>query len=150
MKKFDFHWGWRIGIVYTLFALATLGFVAFAMMQSVDLVRPDYYEQSLQYDATQTARSNAARLADGISISYLRGGAVAVQLPRDHAGYAVGSVLLYRPDEPNADVTLKLNLAADGTMIIDALRFKKGVWKVTVSWRAYDKYYEYQSSLYIE
>jgi nitrogen fixation protein FixH len=150
MKKFEFHWGWRIGLVYTLFALAILVFVAFALTQNVDLVRPDYYEQSLQYDAIQTARSNAASLGDRISISYKRDNTIAVQIPLEHVGHAEGSVLLYRPDEPNADVTLKLHTAADGSMIIAALPYKKGVWKVIVSWKAFDKIYEYQSSIYIE
>lgn len=149
MKRFEFHWGWRISIVYTLFALGTLGFVAFAMTQRVDLVREDYYEQSLQYDATQSARSNADRLADRISVSYRPGGDIAIQIPREHVGESRGSVLFYRPDEPNADVTLKLVSAEDGIMNIDASGFKHGVWKVIVRWKAYDKQYEHQSVVYI-
>lgn len=150
MKRFEFHWGWRISIVYTLFALATLGFVAFAMTQRVDLVREDYYEQSMQYDATQSARSNADSLADRISVSYLPGGDITIQIPREHVGDYRGSVLFYRPDEPDADVTLKLALSADGSMSFDASRFKRGIWKVIVQWKAYDKQYEHQSTMYIQ
>jgi hypothetical protein len=42
----NMHWGWRLAIVYTLFALGTLSFVGFALTNEVDLVRPDYTHAS--------------------------------------------------------------------------------------------------------
>ena len=40
--RITFNWGTGIAAVYTVFALATTGFVTFAMSQRVDLVSSDY------------------------------------------------------------------------------------------------------------
>ena len=69
--RITFNWGTGIAAVYTVFALATTGFVTFAMSQRVDLVSSDYYAQSLRQDqriaAEQQralARAAAVRRAD--------------------------------------------------------------------------------------
>lgn len=149
MKKLKFHWGWGIGIAYTAFALATLGFVAFALTQRIDLVQSDYYEESLQYNTTQRARSNAKALQSEVSVSYNHESGIIVYIPQKHAAAASGSVLLYRPDQPNADILMKLSVDNNGAMKINPSQLRMGVWRVTVKWMVDDKHYEYQSTLYI-
>jgi hypothetical protein len=55
-------WGWRIAIVYTVFAVSTVAFVAFAMTENVELVRKDYYEYSLVHDRTNASLNRAQHL----------------------------------------------------------------------------------------
>ena len=43
------NWGWKIALVYTLFALMTLGFVVLGSMKKVNLVEKDYYEKEIKY-----------------------------------------------------------------------------------------------------
>ena len=56
------HWGVGIAATYLVFAGATAGFVAFAMQQRVELVRPDYYTYSLAHDARRRAEARTAAL----------------------------------------------------------------------------------------
>lgn len=46
------HWGTGIALAYTTFALATIGFVVFAMQRPVDLVSADYYADALRHAST--------------------------------------------------------------------------------------------------
>ena len=46
-KQTRFHWGWRIALIYTTFALATIGFMIFSFTQKVDLVSTQYYADEL-------------------------------------------------------------------------------------------------------
>ena len=58
--KFRFHLGVAVVAFYALFALSTIGFVAFAMSQDVDLVSSDYYARSLEHDRHMQAVANGA------------------------------------------------------------------------------------------
>ena len=60
--RITFNWGTGIALVYIAFAVATTGFVTFAMNRSVDLVSADYYAQSLQQDQQMDAEQNALML----------------------------------------------------------------------------------------
>ena len=63
------HYGVAVAVFYTAFASATVGFVAFAMTQEVQLVSRDYYERSLQHDSQMRARANAEMLGDGLKVA---------------------------------------------------------------------------------
>ena len=73
------NWGTGIAGVYIAFALATTGFVSFAMGRPVDLVQPDYYAQALRQDERMEAIANADRLGTAATIvePLLRNGALA-------------------------------------------------------------------------
>ena len=58
--SFRVSWGTGIALTYAVFALATSGFVAFAMGRRVDLVSTDYYERSLELERRLNAKRNAA------------------------------------------------------------------------------------------
>lgn len=136
-----FHWGWRIGIVYTAFALATLGFVGFALTQEVDLVRSDYYEHSLAHDVTMQARHNAAELGSSASI-VVEQGAIVVRVPASNAASLKGTVQLYRATTMHRDRQLNLAPDAEGRMVIPANDLEKGKWTVTMQWSDGSKNYE--------
>ena len=83
------HWGVGIAATYLVFAGATAGFVAFAMQQRVDLVRPDYYAHSLTLDAQRRAEARTAALGSRFHIDVdARGRTIAVTWPPEHAGRA--------------------------------------------------------------
>ena len=72
-------WGTGIALTYALFALATSGFVAFAMGRRVDLVSSDYYERSLQLERRLTATRNAVAIGDAVMLEQ-KPGALAITL----------------------------------------------------------------------
>jgi nitrogen fixation protein FixH len=133
-------WGVRIAIVYSTFALGTLTWAGYAMTRDVDLVRPDYYEYSLEHDKTMRAEENAAALGSGAAIT-VDAQAVVVQVPNSPA-ISDGSVTLYRPSSVKQDRTYGLKLDATGMMRIDHAKLPPGQWDVIVQWTAAGKQYK--------
>ncbi|MBK7412510.1 MAG: FixH family protein [Ignavibacteria bacterium] len=145
MKKL--HWGWRIGIVYTLFASATLGFVAFALTTSVDLVRPDYYEESLRHDVMMADRSRAEASGSTLEVKSRE-----LTLTTSMAGVPDGQIRLkfYKPDQPDLDRSLAVTADAQGIANVDLSGFATGVWKLTAQWSSKGNTYELNRTVVLE
>lgn len=127
-----FHWGWRISLVYIAFALSTLGFVAFAMTQRVDLVREDYYQESLRTTETQDELSRGR--AAGVSIAV--DGAMLRITIADAAKRATSVVAdLYRPDDPSRDQHHALSLTEYGVFELPLADVASGSWRVKLHWK---------------
>jgi nitrogen fixation protein FixH len=148
MSTTRFHWGWRIGIVYTVFALGTLGFVVFAMTQEVDLVRSDYYEYSLDHDSRMSARQHADALGAALSVA-VSGTNIVVSLPVEQVGQARGTVALYRASSTHHDREVPLALDAEGTMKIPTTGMEQGKWTVTTKWTTAGQQFERVSDIEI-
>jgi hypothetical protein len=101
-------WGWRIAIVYTFFAVSTVGFVAFAMTENVELVRTDYYEQSLKHDQTFAAEQRGLAVASQLDVKIAEG-RLQIGLPASHTQIDSGSISLYRPDNSILDHTYSVH-----------------------------------------
>jgi hypothetical protein len=128
------HWGAGIAATYIVFAAATSGFVAFAMRQRVELVRPDYYAHSLTLDAQRQAEARTAALGRGFQIDVAeRGRTIAVTWPRDHAGRVRGTAWLYRPSDSSADRRLAIAPDAEGrqSFRVDG---PTGRWVLRLDW----------------
>lgn len=134
MKRF--HWGWSIAAVYSTFAIATLSFVAFAFTVDVDLVRPDYYEYSLQHDQRMQARAAAAAEEEArimvVSTAEAEQ-ALEITVPRAHRT-AQGRIVLYFAGATTMDRTMDLAADTSGRMLIPIASLQKGRWVATVTW----------------
>jgi hypothetical protein len=129
------HWGLGIAAVYIAFAGATTGFVAFAMRQNVELVRPDYYDYSLAHDAHRHAAARATALGDRFQMQMEPGGAaVTVAWPLEQAGRVRGTVSLYRPSDASADRRLFASPDAQGRQRIVLAGLAPGLWRLQVQW----------------
>lgn len=121
-------WGWRIAIVYTFFAVSTASFVAFAMTERVELVRDDYYEQSLKHDQTFASEQRGESVAGGVIITQ-HDAKLEIELP--HAVIASGTASFYRPENSQLDRAYKL--AGQRTQLpLD--KVQKGSYQVTIEW----------------
>jgi nitrogen fixation protein FixH len=133
--RIHLNWGVGITIVYTLFALGTVGVVAFAMTQPVDLVSDDYYEQSLVYDQRIAAIENGDALGPAVVVAIEAGTrSLRVELPVADASRAHGEVNLYRPSTIGADRTFALALDAAGTQRIPLTGLASGIWRARLRW----------------
>jgi hypothetical protein len=131
------HWGAGIAATYVAFAAATSGFVAFAMSQRVELVRPDYYEYSLAHDAHRAAAARAAALGQSFAIDVSADGRrVTVAWPGAQAGAARGAIELYRPSDVTADRRIDVAPGADGRQIVSLAGLAAGRWRLQVAWQA--------------
>jgi len=140
-------WGTGLAIVYISFAAATIGFVVFATTQHIDLVRPDYYEESLARNERSVAEQQANALGNSVTIA-TEAGAIFVHVPQNVA-HAKGSVQLYRVAASKEDVTVPLALDSTGTMRIDMSKRSYGRWDVTVAWND-GKDYRYTRHVFVE
>lgn len=128
------NWGTGIAVVYGTFAASTIGFVAFAMHQPVDLVSEDYYAHSLRYDERRTALENAAALDPSFVTAAADGRRVTIAFPPDQARGTTGSARLYRPSDSSADRTIPLTPDANGRQHLSLEGLASGRWIVQVTW----------------
>jgi nitrogen fixation protein FixH len=142
------HWGIAVAVVYTTFAAGTVGFVAFAMSQDVDLVTPDYYARSLQHDAHMRAVANANAIGEALQVtSDPEAGEVRVRWPAAMAARVRGSVTLYRPSDAHSDRRVPLVVPADGTVSIPTAGLAAGHWRLHLQWRADGRDYHAERDL---
>jgi len=134
---------WPLGITlaFILFALGIATLVVIACAHKVDLVRPDYYDEEIKYQAQLDRLNRTARLSDAVQITYDNARCLlTLSLPPHHAGPdTVGRIELYRPSSPNLDRQLKLALDANGMQTVDATALISGLWKVRVHWTVRDE-----------
>jgi hypothetical protein len=138
------NWGTGIAATYIAFAVATSGFVVFAMSRPVSLVRPDYYAESLREDQLMAARRNAQQLGSAVSIAAEGRDVIRVAVPA-HAGATItGTVTLYRAADPAADRTFTFSPDARGVQDLPVAHLAAGHWIVKLQWTAdgHDYYVE--------
>lgn len=138
------NWGAGIAATYIAFAMATSGFVAFAMSRPVSLVSSDYYAQSLREDLHLAAVRNAGALGHAVAVTSNGVDRIHLAVPAPHARIAHGSVTLYRPSDAAADRTLTFTPSAAGEQEVDVGELRRGLWIVQVRWsvNATDYYVE--------
>lgn len=139
-----FHWGKRIAVVYVTFALCILGFVGFALTQSVDLVREDYYESSLSFDKKARAINNAKRLGSEVAIVVTENGTIELKIP--HRSIERGTLLCYRPDNPKLD-RLQPFTPVNGIQMIKPNTLQPGRWVLQLQWTSGGLEYEYSTNI---
>ncbi len=130
------NWGAGVAAAYTAFAIATSGFVVFAMSRPVSLVRPDYYAESLREDQVMAARANAQQLGAAVSIAAERGRGIQVTVPRRPGAAISGTVTLYRASDPAADRTFPFSPDRAGAQLVPAAHLAAGHWIVKLQWTA--------------
>jgi len=130
-KQTRFHWGWRIALIYTTFALATIGFMIFSFTQKVDLVSKQYYADELKYDAKMLAENNTMKLSEVLSVTN-NGDLLSIQFPNTPES---GAIHLYRPSESDLDKEIKIvGGRAEQTFSIATLQ--AGLWIAKIEWKS--------------
>ena len=147
--RIEMNWGTGIALVYTSFAVATTGFVAFAMGRSVDLVSPDYYAESLRQDQRMDAERNARALQPAPGIRVI-GRVAEIVLPPAHAAGARGTITFYRPSNSHADRTFPLALSKDGEQRLQIDRMQIGSWLVQVRWTVSGRDYYFEQPVFVQ
>jgi hypothetical protein len=129
------NWATGVALVYSAFALSTSAFVTFAMSRSVDLVRADYYAESLRHDDRLEAIDNATRLGSAAAI-VAQARSVEIALPPSQRATARGTITLYRPSSASADRHIDLAIDAGGRQRVAMDDAARGLWIVQLAWSA--------------
>lgn len=139
------HWGTGMALVYSAFALSTLGFVAFATGRPPTLVSPQYYGRGLAHDQRMAAATNARALGPALNARLTADGtALVLQLPASQAGSARGTLTLYRASDAGADRVVPLSLAPDATQRVSLDGLAAGRWRLQVEWTVDGRPYYYE------
>lgn len=128
------NWGTRIALVYTTFALGTLGMVALAVSQKTDLVAADYYEQALATDDRIAATRRALALGTAFSVHHDRE-AQRLTITWPHRPDDGGVIVLYRASDASADEVVTVAVHESLTQQIPLRDKAPGAWRLRVSWQ---------------
>jgi hypothetical protein len=140
------NWGHSIAVVYTAFALGTVGLLAFATRQSEELVSPDYYTQALNYDQVIDATRNARELGATFgSLVSPDGRTLVLKFPAGQS--AAGTITFYRPSDSRADRLVAIKVGEDGAQQVPLTGLASGAWRLRVDWTTGARSYHYERPL---
>lgn len=135
------NWGLRIVILYLSFVALIVTLVAMCFGEKVELVTKDYYKQELEYQGKIDAMNNAnnSDFNPGFKLdkNNLR---ILVNPEFLLAGYE-GEIYFFRPSDSSKDFKLKMEFNANGEQIISRDKFRKGLYKIQMSWVSGNKNY---------
>lgn len=127
------NWGWRIFAVYFVFIVIVAGMIWFTANNTNDKVIENYYEAEIKFSDhyDKMARNEALTYQPQINVD---SAFIKIFFPDFYQNQEIsGKILLYRPDNKNADFTIPLVLS-NNTQVIPTSALKKGKWIINVDW----------------
>jgi nitrogen fixation protein FixH len=145
---------WPIAIIayFILFIGGVITFSIYAARQRVDLVRPDYYIEEIQFQQQLDRLNRTQPISAQVTIAYNPGQqSITVALPAAHTHHPTsGRIHLYRPSDAHLDQDLELAVNPEGVQHLDARKLQPGLWKVRVQWTVDGHEYFFAQSVVIE
>jgi hypothetical protein len=135
-------WGTGIALAYSLFAIATTGFVVFAMHRPVDLVSPDYYQRSMREDERLAAIANVRTLGERFGVR-AEGQALTIEFPAV-ARPDSGAVTLYRASSARDDRTIPLEPTPPPLPRIPRAGIRPGKWTMQLNCKSHGRVFYYE------
>ncbi len=145
-------WGIGIFALYGGFVVFILICVAFASMQSFDLVEADYYQKGIDYQQQIDRLNRTATSGTSPAIGFdTRENAVVISFPATvPAGDLRGTVTLFRPSNALLDRTIPLAVTSNYRQVIPADQLAKGRWRIKINWTVGDTSYFAEDFLDLE
>jgi hypothetical protein len=148
--KIKFNWGTGIFLVLALFIVAIIAFYLYITNLDIHLVEKNYYEKELSYQERIDRLNNTASLPGKITILN-EPGFIALKFPALEPGNnPEGSVLFYRPSNPDKDFMVPLQLNDSLQQAFDVSKIEKGRWIIKLDWKMGGKEYYFEESVFIE
>ena len=101
------NWGWKITVLYVLFAAGILSLVFLSINQKIDLVDKNYYEKELVHQSRLDQQANYASLEKKCSFQFENGNAV-VHFPFTLNEMKDATVKVYCPSNNKFDACYNL------------------------------------------
>lgn len=141
------NWGYRITIVYLVFAVGIMFMVYLTTLQNRDLVSEDYYEQELAYQKVIDQSANTAALSTPVNINRKRD-QLLIELPAEFKGLAAeGKWTLYYAADKEKDMSGDFNTAS-GRYAILIPKNIKGQFLVKLDWQAGENHYYFEQNIF--
>ncbi|HZS03528.1 MAG TPA: FixH family protein [Blastocatellia bacterium] len=140
-------WGYGIAAVYSIFALATLGVVAFSLTQKVELVSKDYYEKEVTCEQQIERLRQTNAMGQQVTCQLTTDGRfIEARFPAALTDVR-GTLTLYRPSDSSLDREVTLAPDAGGRQLIPADKLAKGYWRAKLHWQSGGRGYYNEYSL---
>jgi hypothetical protein len=140
------NWGKGITIVMIAFMGFIGSMVYWAFTKNADLIREDYYESELAYDATKKEKENYYALTDSIQIEKLENGVV-FTFPKEVHNVKGGKIQFYRPDQKKYDREFELKIDEQHKQALAYDNFREGYYDIYITWKDADKNFRFESNL---
>lgn len=140
--KFRFHWGWAIGVFYSLFVIAMVYFVFYSQKVDHSLEVENYYDYDIGYEKLIGEKQrNSASLKVPVKIEYNENEKnVSIAFPQEFENVS-GKIKFYRPNNKLLDKELAIKIDSLNIQRIDIQDFVSGVWKISAEWENNGKQY---------
>jgi len=145
-----FNWGTGIFIVIVLFILAVVAFLIYVSNLDIKMVEDNYYDKELAYQDRIDKLNNTDSLPWKIYFKQ-EPGIIIIQFPQlDTVLTPAGTILFYRPSDPEKDFSFPLQLNDSSLQVIDITGINKGKWVIKLDWEMGGKEYYYEEEVFIE
>jgi hypothetical protein len=142
------NWGYKITIVYLVFAVGMMLMVYMTTLQNRDLVSEDYYEQELAYQKVIDQSANTAALSSPVTISR-QGDLLLIELPAEFKDLsAKGKWTLYYAANKEKDRSGDFN-AVNRKHAIRIPQNANGQFLVKLDWEAGKKHYYFEQTIFL-
>ena len=143
------NWGTNIIIAFVLFVGLVVTMVTISMRQDVSLVSKDYYVQEIAYQEQIERIENNQKLGEAQPSIQYDGTTrlITVKMPKSYTGN--GEIYFFRPSEAALDAKYVLKSNQQGLQVFDARDFKKGLWRIKISWNEKGKDFYKEETLVI-
>lgn len=130
------NWGYKIILVFVIFATGILTLVIKSMRTRVDMVTGDYYAEELKYQQNIDAQKNAHRLTGPVTVAQT-GDSIEIIFPQECIGRELnGEITFYRPSDSRRDFTVPAQPDAQGKVLVSRARLDRGNYRIKVQWES--------------
>lgn len=128
-------WGVKIVILYTGFVLLIVTLVGLSMGINTELESKDYYAKELAFQDRIYASQNENKLIKTINYEISEKQFIlSLDAAQINSTFS-GNVFFYRPSDSSLDKDFPILFDSNGKQEINLNKFKKGVYKVQISWQ---------------
>lgn len=130
------NWGYKIILVFVIFAAGILTLVIKSMRTRVDMVTGDYYAEELKYQQNIDAQKNAHRLSDPVIVAQ-SSDSIEIIFPQECIGKELkGEITFYRPSDSRKDFTVPVQPDEYGKVLVSRARLDRGNYRIKVQWES--------------
>ncbi|MEL6631619.1 MAG: FixH family protein [Bacteroidota bacterium] len=139
-------WSYKITLLYLGFVALILTLVIGSTKQKVHMVTESYYQEEIAHDAMMERIQNTRKLTIAPSITYAHD-AQELQLFIPNSDNLEGEILLYRPNDSEADQEIPLTPTGEKPQSIDVASLARGLWRIQVTWETADTPYYWEKAI---
>lgn len=137
------NWGWKITVLYVLFAAGILSLVFLSVNEKIDLVDKNYYEKELVHQSRLDQQSNYNALTEKCSVRLANGNAT-VKYPYQLNEIEAATVKVYCPSNNAFDASYNLTASTDSAFTFTLPNGIPSRFNIEVFWKKDGKEYYFE------